>query len=82
MDGRSFASPAEEVAYWKLLAEEVTADFEEYKETHGQVEEELENDLLTLEEKALDFELKFEQERQEKEDLIVRRSTSHTLSIT
>ena len=74
-----FASPAEEIAFWKEKYEDLELSFSEHKEEREQAEEELENDLLTAEEKALDFELKYEQERQEKEDLVVGFSAHESI---
>jgi len=67
----SFSSTEEEIEYWKSKYEETKTAFEEYKEDRAHAEEEQEIELMDLETKALDFELKYEQEKQEKDDLIV-----------
>lgn len=71
MDTPTFNSIEDEMKYWKEQFLELQKNHEEYKEQKEQTIEEIENEVLTLEEKALDYEIKYEQEKQDKDDLIV-----------
>ena len=67
----SFASKDEEIQYWKNLYKEVEQNYEEVLEQKRLAEEEFENEIMSMEEKSLDFEIKYEQEKNEKLDIIV-----------
>lgn len=61
---------------WKAQYDELLRNHEDYKESRAQAEEELENELLTAEERSVEFELKYEEEKQAKEIIMVSHDRS------